>query len=75
MSTPNAETIAAWDRGFSVSDDQLDEMYLFLNGLLSGSRALGDRYALATMAFQAEVLRAEHMLMARRRQTATLATA
>ena len=75
MKIPTAETIATWNRGFCVSDDQLDEMHEFLTAILAGSRALGDRYALAAMALQAEVLRADHMLTARYRMPGKLATA
>ena len=63
---PTRETMAEWDRGVCVSDDNLDEMQAFLANMLEGAQALGDRFALATMALRSELTRAEHMLRARR---------
>lgn len=54
MKIPTVADFAAWNKGLSLSDEQLTKLEAFFAQMLAGSEALGSRYELATWALRQE---------------------
>jgi hypothetical protein len=58
---PGPDTLAAWDQGVAISDDDLAAIEVFFGWMVGACEALGERYAMATTAFRTEHDRATRM--------------